>query len=218
MFFFQLCFRESSFFFVPISVSIRISEICIERKDAPSSGRDTEHLNCLRLQPARSNMIFHVFGVSGYFFFPATKRGRRSKAELSEQWGQGNRCPQFHLSFLLPRCWPPRCISAVSGTVFATLPQRWCGWELIYLDVSSSWRGISQNPGGQILNFVIWTHQTTSTSQLRNLNIRLVVLKNTCLLLNAVTQEDGAGQTGQETQNSSSGTCDIFSEAIVCFI
>lgn len=28
----------------------------------------------------------------------------------------------------------------------------------------------------------------------------------------------GGGLAGQETQNSSAGTCDIFSEAIVCFI
>lgn len=31
-------------------------------------------------------------------------------------------------------------------------------------------------------------------------------------------EEGGVGLAGQETQNSSAGTCDIFSEAIVCFI
>lgn len=44
---------------------------------------DTEHSTAS--DPASRNVIFHVFGVSDFFFLspPATKRGRHSKAELS---------------------------------------------------------------------------------------------------------------------------------------
>lgn len=44
---------------------------------------DTEHSTAS--DSASRNMIFHVLGVSDFFFFSllATKRGRHSKAELS---------------------------------------------------------------------------------------------------------------------------------------
>lgn len=176
-------------------------------------------------QPAET-WYFMFLGCRIFFFSPSQLPRGGDTAKLSwVESGQRNRCPQFHLSFLLQLHY----VSAVIETIFATLPQRWnscreveqhfcCRWELIYFgcELILTWDVTKHRRGN--LDLCHLEHRTTST---RNLKIGLLILKKTCLLRHAAAWDpvsDGAGQTGQKTQNSSSGTCDIFSEAIVCFI
>lgn len=97
---FQLCFRERFFWLCAILFSTRITEICTERKDAPSNCTGpcprspplvfhpaslSRHwaLNCLR--PSQQKRDISCFWGVRFFFLslPATKRGRHSKAKLS---------------------------------------------------------------------------------------------------------------------------------------
>lgn len=141
-----LCLLSQQKLYFTILFSTRIIEICVGgvRVTVPSNCREApvQEVHCWYfIQPpfpdtelstasdsASRNMIFHVFGGRLNFSLPATKRGRHCKADQSAKWGQRNRCPQFHLSSLLPRHQQLYYISAVIEAIFPTLSQRWNSW------------------------------------------------------------------------------------------